>query len=213
MISFASDAWPYVGWLAAATAFFWTIGWCFLGWVAALLGAFTLFFFRDPDRDTPYDPQLAISPADGKVMRIEQIEHDDFIGGPATKVSIFLNIFNVHINRSPITGKVAFRHYRAGKMLPAYKTHASEENERNSIGIEGQAGKVIVHQITGLIARRIVCRVDTGANLAQGQRYGLIKFGSCTELIVPASATVLVSEGENVTGALTPLAKFAEAEA
>ncbi len=212
MFYFAPDAWPYVGALAAATAFFWMIGWCFLGWVAAFLGAFTLFFFRDPDRDTPYDPTLAISPADGKVMRIEEIENDEFIGGPATKISIFLNIFNVHINRSPITGEVAFRHYRAGKMLPAYKTHASEENERNSIGIKGEAANVIVHQITGLIARRIVCRVDTGAKLVQGQRYGLIKFGSCTELIVPASATVLVRVGENVTGALTPLAKFAQTE-
>lgn len=207
MLSIAPDAWTFVWKLAAAAIVFGLIGWSTLAWLFAGLAGFTMFFFRDPDRTPPHDPSLILSPADGKVLRIEQIPQDDFIGGPAIKVAIFLSIFNVHINRSPITGAVRFQDYRPGKMLPAWKSHASEENERNSIGVEGKSLRVIVNQITGLIARRIVSRVAVGDSLAQGQRYGLIKFGSCTEVIVPAGLHILVREGEKVRGGETAIAR------
>jgi phosphatidylserine decarboxylase len=204
----APDAWPYLIALVSCGAVCFFLGWPIPAGIFIFLAAFVAFFFRDPERRIPVDPMVAVSPADGKVMYIQDLDNDEFIGGPAKKISIFLSVFNVHINRAPIAGTVKMRNYRAGKMLPAYKTHASEENERNSIGIEGANARVVVHQITGLIARRIVCRVDTGAELAQGERYGLIKFGSCTELIVPASTEVLVKPGDKVTGGESILARF-----
>jgi phosphatidylserine decarboxylase len=208
MISIAKDAWAYLWKLLLAVFILGLMGFYGAAWVIFAIAIFVAYFFRDPERFVPLDPKKAISPADGKVMTITDIDHDEFIGGPAKKVSIFLNIFNVHINRSPIEGRVAFKEFRAGKMLPAYKSHASEENERNTIGIEGPAGKVKVHQITGLIARRIVCNVDTADELKQGERYGLIKFGSCTEIVLPASVTIMVGEGEIVRGGETIIATF-----
>ncbi|MBI5440685.1 MAG: phosphatidylserine decarboxylase family protein [Deltaproteobacteria bacterium] len=208
MIPVAQDAWSYLWKIALLLVIAGLFGSATLVWLLVLAGAFVLFFFRDPERDVPFDRTLAISPADGKVLRINELVEEEFIGGPAVKVSIFLSIFNVHVNRSPITGTVLFHKYRAGKMLPAFKSHASEENERNTIGIEGQGVRVLVHQITGFIARRIVCRVSPGDQLMQGQRFGLIKFGSCTEIVLPATAQVLVREGDFVKGGETPIARI-----
>lgn len=210
MLPFAPDAWSYVWKLALAAVLCRLFGWSALFWLLAACTGFTLFFFRDPDREAPLDPSLVISPADGKVLRVEAVQ-DEFLGGPATKIAIFLSVFNVHVNRSPITGEVKFQAYRAGKMLPAFKSHASEENERNALGIEGQGIRVAVHQITGFIARRIVSRVKPGDHLLQGQRFGLIKFGSCTELVVPAGLEVLVREGDVVRGGETVMAKIPKA--
>jgi len=204
----ASEGWPFIIVLAAATVLTWILHLPWLYGPGIVLTLFVVYFFRDPDRDTPHDPHHAVSPADGKVLWIEPIDHDDFIGGPATRISIFLSVFNVHVNRSPITGVVKVKETRRGKMVSAYKKAASEQNERVTIGIEGAHARVLVHQITGLIARRIVCRSKVGDHLVQGERYGLIKFGSCTELIVPASSEVLVKVGEMVRGAETVLARF-----
>lgn len=208
MLPFAPDVWSVLWKLAVAVIGSELLGWTALTWLFVGLGGFTLFFFRDPDRAAPLDPSLVVAPADGKVLRIEPIGEDDFVGGPAVRIAIFLSVFNVHINRSPISGTVLFQKYRAGKMLPAFKSHASEENERNTLGLEGQRIRVQVHQITGLIARRIVCRVAPGDRLLQGQRFGLIKFGSCTELVLPASVEVLVQVGDHVRGGETPMARI-----
>jgi phosphatidylserine decarboxylase len=208
MLPFAPDAWSYVWKLAAAAILCRLFGWSALFWLFAGLTGFTLFFFRDPDRSPPMDRTLLTSPADGKVLRVEPVAEDEFIGGPAVKIAIFLSVFNVHINRSPLTGVVKFQKYRAGKMLPAFKSHASEENERNALGLEGQGIRVTVHQITGFIARRIVSRVKPGDHLLQGQRFGLIKFGSCTELVVPAGLEILVKEGDVVRGGETVMARI-----
>lgn len=208
MIPIAPDAWTFILGLGLMAAAMFVFG---LHGVAAFflaLALFVAFFFRDPERNVPLDPMHAVSPADGLVMRVEDIANDPFIGGPAKKVVIFLSVFNVHINRAPIAGTVEMVNYRPGKMLPAYKTHASEENERNSIGIRGANASVVVNQITGLIARRIVCRVKEGDKVSQGERYGLIKFGSCTELTVPASSEIKVKSGDKVTGGETILAVF-----
>ena len=122
MLPLAQDAWTFLWKLGLAAVLCALLGWELLAWLCAILTAFTAFFFRDPERQAPLDPSLVVAPADGRVLRVTPLEHDEFVGGPAVKVSIFLSIFNVHINRSPITGTVRLQHYRAGKMLPASKS-------------------------------------------------------------------------------------------
>lgn len=171
--------------------------------ISIVLLAFVLFFFRNPYRKIPVESKVIVSPADGRVMSVSEMDENDFIKGKAIKVSIFLSLFNVHINRSPIAGTVKFTAYRPGKYLPAFKSHASDINERNTIGVEGNGIRVIVHQITGFVARRIVCWVKEGDVLNTGERFGLIKFGSCTEIIVPAGTEIRVKPGDKVKGAKT----------
>lgn len=171
--------------------------------IPVILLLFVLYFFRDPERAVDMDESVLVSPADGTVMEVTEIEDSEFIGGKAKKVSIFLSLFNVHVNRSPIEGTVTYTSYREGKYLPAFKSHASELNERNSIGIENSRTKVLVHQITGLVARRIVCWSKKGDRLNKGERFGLIKFGSCTEVIVPLNVEIKVKKGDIVRGGIT----------
>ena len=170
--------------------------------------AFILFFFRNPSRRDKAAPADILSPADGTVMSITEVGHDDFIGGRAVNISVFLSIFSVHINRSPISGTVRYHHYREGAMLPAFKSHASEINERNTVGIEADDGfRVLVHQITGFIARRIVWWVRPGSALHRAERYGFIKFGSCTELVVPYGTEIRVAVGQKVRAAQTVMGR------
>lgn len=171
-----------------------------------LLTAFFIFFFRNPRRTGPRNPDSLISPADGRVMSVTTVEHDPFLDAPAIRISIFLSLFNVHINRAPMDGRVAKVIYRPGKYLPAFKSHASEINERNTLVITGQDTTIAVHQISGFVARRIVCDVREGDILTQRQRFGMIRFGSCTELILPTDHVIHVREGDKVQGGLTILA-------
>lgn len=181
----------------------------FWNWAVAILLvspllAFVLYFFRNPRRSSNAGPNDILSPADGKVLSITEIDENDFIKGKAVNVSIFLSVFNVHINRSPVAGQVKYHAYRDGKMLPAFKSHASDINERNTIGIETDGGfKVLVHQITGFIARRIVWWVKPGDRLAITERFGLIKFGSCTQIVVPLGTKILVDVGQTVRAGKT----------
>lgn len=177
-------------------------------WIVSLIlflsGLFVLFFFRNPRRENTAPSQAIISPADGKVLSIAEMDENDFIGGKAVKVSIFLSLFNVHINRSPIAGTVKYHHYREGQMLPAFKSHASEINERNTVGIESSDGyRILVHQITGFVARRIVWWVKPGDSLDRGERFGLIRFGSCTEIVMPYGTQISVAVGQKVRGGIT----------
>lgn len=174
-----------------------------LFFVSIVLLCFVVFFFRNPQRQIPADENIIVSPADGKIMYITEIDEPSFLNSKAIKISIFLSVFNVHINRSPIEGVVRYINYRPGKFLPAFKSHASDINERNSIGIEGNNIKVLVHQITGFIARRIVCWSKEGTTLQKGERFGLIKFGSCTEIIVPTNVELNVNPGDVVKGGKT----------
>lgn len=164
------------------------------------LALFMAFFFRNPKRNINMDKSLIVSPADGKVMSVTTIEEDEFLGGPAKKVTIFLSVLNVHVNRSPINGEIKFQEYFVGRFKAAYKTIATFENERHAIGIENDELKVVVVQIAGLLARRIVSWVTLGNTLEKGQLYGLIKFGSCTELILPDHVQIEVSPGDHVKG-------------
>lgn len=201
-IPIRKESTPYIILLAAIALIL-----CFIFPVTALIPIilliFILYFFRDPERKISIDEKTFLSPADGTVMGVSEIIENSYIGGKAKKVTIFLSVFNVHVNRSPIAGKVTYVEYREGKYLPAFKSHASELNERNTIGIENSVTKALVHQITGLVARRIVCWSKKGDLLEQGERFGLIKFGSCTELIVPEDVEIRVKKGDVVRGGIT----------
>lgn len=178
-------------------------------WIAAafaLLAGFSAYFFRDPERAIPSGEGVIVSPADGRVVGIETVDRVPFLDGPAQRISIFLSIFDVHINRAPIEGKVTWRQYNPGRFLPANVPKASLDNEQNSIGIEDGGYKVMVRQIAGIIARRIVCWVDPGQTVARGERFGLIRFGSRTDLFLPLSAKVAVTVGQKVQGGSTIIA-------
>lgn len=179
-----------------------------LALIPGLMLLFILFFFRNPEREIPSEDGVIVSPADGRVMDIKEIFDDSFINGHAIKVTIFLSLFNVHVNRSPISGEITYRDYRPGKYIPAFKSHASDLNERNTIGIENGDLKVLVHQITGFVARRIVCWVDEEDYVEKGERFGLIKFGSCTEIIVPTNVEIMVSVGQAVKGGKTIIGRL-----
>ncbi|MCL2742155.1 MAG: phosphatidylserine decarboxylase family protein [Oscillospiraceae bacterium] len=190
------------------TALFLYVFWP-IGVALALLAAFVLAFFRNPRRVAPKEGKAFVSPADGKVMGVETVDGEDFVGDGATRVSIFLSVFNVHVNRVPVAGVVRHVGYRKGRFLPAYRKDASNFNERGTIHVEGDDGfRVVVHQVTGLIARRVVRWVKEGDRLERGERFGLIRFGSCTEVIVPAGASVCVKPGDKVKGAKTVLGRY-----
>jgi phosphatidylserine decarboxylase len=180
------------------------------GWMKAALGlavvaAFMAFFFRDPERAAPSVPRAILAPADGKVTAVHPTVDDPFVGPASQAVSIFLSPLDVHVNRSPVAGLVVGVEHRPGAKLAAYRAEASEQNERTTIAIQGDGARVIVRQIAGVLARRIVCRVQPGDRLASGERFGLIKFGSRTDLIVPAGARLQVKVGDRVRGGETVL--------
>jgi phosphatidylserine decarboxylase len=179
--------------LVAATAGALWAGWTWAAFVSAGLGLFVAFFFRDPPRVIPSDPGIIVAPADGRVVRIESEGHD-------TRVSIFLSIFNVHINRSPIAGTVKSVRYRKGRFRAAFNHIASVENEQNTLTFDGEGLRLDCSQIAGLVARRIVCRAQPGDTLARGERFGLIRFGSRTDLLLPPNVEVLVNVGDKVHG-------------
>ncbi|PWB75456.1 phosphatidylserine decarboxylase family protein [candidate division GN15 bacterium] len=193
--------------LATRANSFWLFG---LSAIFALVTLFVTFFFRDPNRTFAVEPGLLVSPADGKVIKIEQIASHPFIGGPATKISIFLSVFDVHVNRVPASGVIADVKYNPGEFFVAYADKASEKNEQTEIGMTTDSGdRILFKQIAGYIARRIVCRLKAGDTVAAGQRFGLIRFGSRTELFMPASASILVKTGDRVYGGETPMARLA----
>ena len=173
-----------------------------LVWLAGLSGLLLLFvlnFFRDPDRDIPNEEGVIVSPGDGKIVEIIE-EKDPMLDEPYRRVSIFLNVFNVHVQRIPVGGRIGQVKYNKGKFLNAASHKASLENEQNAMIIDTGKQKVLVKQIAGLIARRIVCWAKEGDNYSLGQRYGLIRFGSRVDLFLPLSAEVKVSLGDHVSG-------------
>ena len=196
------DAWFYLVILAFLMVIaYWAWPWLVI--LPSILFLFILYFFRNPERDIPTDEFMLVSPADGVVMDVERVFEDQFLNGESIRVRIFLSIFNVHINRSPMAGEVVFRAYRPGQMIPAFKSHASELNEKNYVGIQNKHLQILVTQVTGFIARRIVCWVNKGDKLAKGERYGLIKFGSCSEIFVPTNVEIMVSPGDKVRGGVS----------
>ncbi len=181
--------------------------------VPAVLLAFVLYFFRDPPRRVPSEPGLLVSPADGKVVEIAKLDHDDFIGGPAVRIGIFLSVFNVHINRAPAKSRVIRMVYHPGLFLNALNPESAIRNEYLWIGLEEEAAphrRLVVRQIAGLIARRIVCNLRSGEVVTRGQKFGMIKLGSRTELILPdeVGLQVVTRIGDTVLGGSTVLARW-----
>ena len=174
-----------------------------------VLACYFTYFFRNPDRTIPTDEHLVVSPADGTVQDVVELEDDDFVKGPCTKIIIFLSVFNVHVNRSPIAGEIKCQKYVCGRFRPAYKDEVGFENERHMLGVENENGfRVTVTQIAGILARRIVSWVTLDDNMSKGQVYGLIKFGSCTELVLPRNVEVLVKKGDKVRGGESVLGRI-----
>ncbi len=172
--------------------------------VFALLTVFTVFFFRDPDRSFEPEPGILVAPADGKVLAVEEIGFHEYVGGDAIKISIFLSVFDIHVNRVPADGAVEYVKYIPGEFHMAFVDKASELNEQTEIGIRTASGhKVVVKQIAGLIARRIVCCLTEGMEVVAGDRFGLIRFGSRTELFVPVGTDIQIKAGQRVKGSET----------
>ena len=191
----AKDGLPTIIFLALCAGAFAFISWIPCAVMCVLL-AVVLWFFRDPERTANYEDGSFYSPADGKIVEISECDHE--FTGHALKVGIFMNIFSVHVNRVPCTGRVDFLEYVPGKKLAAFAPKASEINERNFIGLSTQWGPVMITQIAGLVARRIVCRLKRGDVLEAGQRYGMIKLGSRVDLYMPSDTVIKVKPGENV---------------
>jgi phosphatidylserine decarboxylase len=203
--------WPFVlGALAVALI----VGWWF-GRVWAVpflvLGAFFLFFFRDPDRHPPAGDDLVLSPADARIMVTGDVPWAGAPPGEWKIISMFLSPMDVHVNRIPVAGTVRQVEYHPGKFLPAYKTEAGELNEWTEVWIDRPGGPVVVRQIVGVLARRIVCRVKQGDHVQGGERFGVMKFGSRIDLFLPRTATILVKAGDKVVGGEAILARLATA--
>jgi phosphatidylserine decarboxylase len=203
----AREGWPYlIGSTLVALAATWVLGgWSLPFWLWTL---FVLQFFRDPARVPPTDADAVICPADGRVVAVEKVR-DPYLDRDALKISVFMNVFNVHSNRSPVDGQIMGRWYNKGSFVNADLDKASTENERNALWIASERGDVTCVQIAGLIARRILCYVKEGDVLVRGQRYGFIRFGSRVDVYLPANAHPEVSLGDKVKAAHTILARFA----
>ncbi len=175
--------------------------------VLTVLAVFVLYFFRDPTHHPPEDPALVLAPGQGRVLGVDEAEEPTFVGGACRRISIFLSIFDVHVQRAPVSGVVEYRHYRPGKYAMAWRDKASEDNEQASLGISTPHGKVLVRQIAGLVARRIVTDPSEGERVERGERIGLIRFGSRVEIFLPLSWEVTCAAGDRAVAGSTVLAR------
>jgi phosphatidylserine decarboxylase len=179
--------------------------WNWLGGILIFLGLFVVFFFRDPERTPPPDPNLIVSPADGRVVGIVE---ESFNGRPGHRISVFLSVFDVHVNRSPVGGRITAIEYRTGKFYAAMRGRASAENEQNSFHVQTDRGEVVFTQIAGWVARRIVVWKAVGDSLVRGERIGMIRFGSRMDIWLPEDAEILVKPGGSVAGGSSVLARW-----
>ncbi len=180
-----------------------------LAWPPLLLAGAIAAFFRDPRRVTPHDPGCVYAAADGFVLTVDGVAEDWFIGGPALRIVTFLSLFDVHVNRSPVAGVLRGTRYSRGRFAPAMSRAGSEENERQALAIAGERGPLVVVQVAGLVARRIVRWVEPDAPLRAGQKLGMIKFGSRTDVLLPlGEARALVKGGDRVRAGITPIARY-----
>jgi len=181
-------------------------------WLAAfvllLLALWVAYFFRDPERTGERGGSLVVSPADGKLIMITEVDEPNFVKGRAVRLSIFMNVFNVHVNRYPVDGVVSYVHYNKGKFLNAAAEKSSLENEQMSVGIETGKQRILVRQIAGLIARRIVTYSKPGDAAKQGERMGIIRFGSRVDVFIPTSSSVRAKLGDLTTAGVTVLAEL-----
>ncbi len=207
----AKEGIPFIGLSALATVILALLDLKIPSLLFLLITAFVLYFFRDPDRIIPTKKNLVVSPADGKVISIEKADDPFFENGDTVRVSIFMNIFNCHVNRAPISGEVIDLKYKPGRFLSADKPKAALENERLALFLRDDFGrKLIVVQVAGLIARRIVCFAEKGDRLSRGERFGMIRFGSRLDVYLPKDAHILVNRGEKVFSGQSVIASFSD---
>jgi phosphatidylserine decarboxylase len=176
--------------------------------ISCLVALFVFYFFRDPARISPAGDHLILSPADGKIVFVGNAKEQDFLGSDSTQISIFLSPFDVHINRVPISGKVRYFEYVKGDYLVAFHEKASEKNERAIIGIENGKFKILMRQVAGFIARRIVCNLSVNDDVIAGERFGMIKFGSRVDVLIPTKAELKVAVNDRVVAGETVLAMY-----
>jgi phosphatidylserine decarboxylase len=179
--------------------------WNWLGAMLLVLGAFVLFFFRDPERTPPSDPDLIVSPADGRVMEVVEEARGE---NPGRRISVFLSIFDVHVNRAPVAGRIAAMEYRKGQFYAAMRGRASEQNEQNVIHVSTERGEIVFKQIAGWVARRILCWKAVGDPVTRGERVGMIRFGSRVDIWLPDRVEILVRPGQHVAGGSSILARW-----
>lgn len=212
LIPILDDGWRFIAIFAGVTFLAALTGAAWLFWPLMVLTLWSIYFFRDPPRGVPQEDGLLIAPADGLVQMVTEATAPAELGlgdRPLTRVSIFLSVFDVHINRSPCAGTVEVVAYRPGKFLNAAADKASEENERMAIALRRADGRLIgCVQIAGWVARRIVCRIKAGQTLAAGERFGHIRFGSRTDLYLPPGARLLVAAGQRMIGGETVIAEL-----
>jgi len=212
-MSFAREGLVFIGIAAAAaaTAYAFAIGrrsWTLwlIAFVLTVLALWVAYFFRDPERTGERGETIVVSPADGKIVMITEVQEPAFTGGAAIRISVFMNVFNVHVNRYPVDGTVRYIHYNPGRFLNAATEKSSLENEQMSVGLETKSGPILVRQIAGLIARRIVTYSKEGQVVKQGERMGIIRFGSRVDVFIPTSSRVRVKVGETSNAGVTVLA-------
>jgi phosphatidylserine decarboxylase len=176
--------------------------------VALFLLAFTLYFFRDPDRSSPAGERLVLAPADGTIVQVTEVQEAEFLAGPAVQVSIFMSPLNVHVNRYPVTGRVGLFRHIPGEFLVAFDDKSSSRNERTLIGIESPHGRLLFKQIAGFVARRIVAPVQVGDSTVAGARFGMIRFGSRVDILLPPTTRLRVQVGDRTTAGETVLGEL-----
>jgi phosphatidylserine decarboxylase len=212
----APEGWPFIaiGWglvaLGAYASIRWSAWWWGLEIVLVAMAVWLLVFFRNPERTGPRGDRVVVAPADGRIVSVVETEEPAFVRGRALRLSIFMSVFDVHVNRYPVSGVVSYRQYHAGKFLHAAADKASLDNEQSSIGVDGPHGAVLVRQIAGLIARRIVTDARVGDRATQGARLGMIRFGSRVDVYLPLSARPAskVRVGDRVAAGATVLAEY-----
>lgn len=205
----AREGWIFIFLFASIAAVFYLTGLWFVGLPFLFLSFFTVYFFRNPERIGPKDDNIVISPADGKIVEVSEVEKNPYTNLPAQKIGIFMSVFNVHVNRAPVSGTVKDVKYHPGKFLVASRDKASLDNERNAVMLDvGRSVPVVVVQIAGMVARRIVCYLRKGLSISQGERLGLIRFGSRVDVYLPMDSSVEVSIGDRVKAGLTIIGRF-----
>lgn len=207
-VAVAPEGRPFIAaaWFLAAF-----LAWFAPWWVTALwvvVAIWVVAFFRDPVRNGPRGDNLVIAPADGKIVSIVTMDEPEFVEARTTRISIFMNVFDVHVNRYPTDGTVRYRHYVKGEFGHAGTEKASLENEQSSVGLETPRGKLLVRQIAGLVARRIVTDHEIGTKVHQGDRMGIIRFGSRVDIFIPVAARILVQTGQKTRAGLTEVAEW-----
>lgn len=189
----------FLGWLLGSVSL-WGLG--------LLALAFFAYFFRDPERNIPADPAVVVSPADGKVVYVDEVREDRYLNGPARRVAVFMNVFDVHVNRAPVAGTVVESEHRDGCYKAAWREDACTLNEQQALVLEAGGRRLLVVQIAGLLARRIIPYVQPGQSLAKGERLGMICFGSRVDLYLPPSAEITVQVGDRVKAGSSILARL-----